>query len=424
MRAAGIREGGFDTVAPMIRSTHGAGLTTLLVFLGVTNPFAFHIFLPSLPGLAGTFDASPAMVQLTVSLYVAAFACAQLVYGPLSDRFGRRRVILAGLAIYTVAPLLCAGATSIETLAVGRALQGIGGCAGLMFARVVARDLHGRDRAAGVIGLVTMLTALATATTPMLGGYLDVWLGWRASFWCSAGLGAVVFAAIAAWLPETRPEVAFKGAVRTLVEGAALLRSPVFLGYAACATCTLSAWYAILAGLPYVMVEVLDQPPTAYGHYFPLLAAGFMLGNLVTARAAHRWGIGRLIAVGAGISIAGCVLVCAWVSFATPWPLVLFLPMAVVVFGHGLSQPGAQSGAIGVRADLAGSAAGMMGFGQWLTAAVVSQLVGISQDGTVWPTIVFVTFFTVLSLATFLLAHWGETRVRLAPTDTRPEPSK
>ena len=230
MPADGTWKSGADAVKFLIEPAHGAGLTTLLVFLSVTNPFAFHIFLPSLPGLAATFDASPAMTQLTVSLYVAAFAFAQLAYGPLSDRFGRRRVTLTGLAIYTVAPLLCAGATSIEALAAGRALQAVGGCAGLMFARVVARDLHGRNRAAGVIGLVTMITALATATTPMLGGYLDVWLGWRASFWCSAGLGAAVFAATFLWLPETRPVAPVKGAVRTLVDGVQLLRSPVFLG--------------------------------------------------------------------------------------------------------------------------------------------------------------------------------------------------
>jgi len=407
----------------MTRSVDGAGLTALLVVLAVTNQFAFHVFLPSLPGLADTFGVSPATAQLTVSVYVGTFAIAQLVYGPLADRFGRRRVVLAGLAVYTAAPLLCAAATSIEALAAGRALQAIGGCAGLMFARVIARDLHGRDRAAGVIGLVTMITALATAVIPMLGGYLDVWLGWRAGFWCSAGLGALVFVATWAWLPETRPVVPFKGAVQTLVEGARLLRSSVFLGYAGHATCTLSAWYAMLTGLPYVMVEVLELPATAYGHYFPLLAGGYMLGNLVTSRVAHRWGIGTLIVGGSGIAVAGCLVLGAWNAVGAPSPLALILPMAAVVFGHGLSQPAAQSGAIGVRADLAGSAAGMMGFGQWLTAAAVSQLVGISQDGTVWPAIAFVTFFTVLSAATYLLARWGEARARLASTDTRTDPS-
>lgn len=401
-----------------VQPATGAGLLSLLIFLSVTNPFAFHVFLPSLPGLVQALDASPATAQLTVSFYVAAFAFAQLAYGPLSDRFGRRRTILVGLTIYTAAPLLCASADSIEMLVFGRALQAVGGCAGLMFARVIARDLHERDRAASVIGFVTMVTALATAATPLLGGYLDAWFGWRASFWFAAGLGLLVWTATYLWLPETRPAGPAKSVVQTLVEGVRLLRVPAFLGYAGHATCTLSAWYVALAGLPYVMVEVLGEPQTAFGLYYPILAIGYMLGNLVTSRVASSWGIGKLIAVGAGLAVLGCLVMYIWCGLFTPVPLALFLPMSLVVIGHGISQPGAHSGALGVRPELAGSAAGMMGFGQWLTAAIASQLVGISQNGTVWPTVHFVTFFSVLSLFCYGLARMSEERAHLYPSES------
>lgn len=390
--------------------TTGTGLIPLLVLLSASTPFAFHVFLPSLPGLAQTFDVPPAMAQLTVSLYLGTFAFSQLAYGPLSDTFGRRRTILAGLVIYMVAPVICAGADSIEALAFGRALQAVGACAGLTFARVIARDLHGRDHAAGVIGFMTMITSLATAATPMLGGYLDAWLGWQAGLWSTMGLGAVVFTATYLWLPETRPKGPARSIRRTLLDGIRLLRSPAFIGYAGHATCTLSAWYAMLAGLPLVMVEVLDQPQTAFGLYYPILSIGYMLGNLVTSRVARVWGISRLMVVGAGLAVLSCVPMYLWCGLATPIPLALFLPMGVIVIGHGISQPGAQSGAFGVRPDLAGSAAGIMGFGQWLTAALASQLVGMSQDGTVWPVVHFVTFFSVVSLFCYALARWSESR--------------
>lgn len=398
--------------------TTGPNLTLMLIMLGIINPFAFQIFLPSLPGLVEDFSASHAAVQLTVSLYVGAFAFAQLGYGPLSDRFGRRRVILAGLAVYVTAPLICATAESIEALAAGRALQAIGGCAGLMFARVIARDLYDRDRAAGVIGFVTMVTALAGSATPILGGWIDVSIGWRASFWTTSALSLVVFAVTLLWLPETRPEGAADNVATTFRRGLRLLRSPVFVGYAGHGTCTLSAWYAMLTGLPFIMVEVLGQPTTAYGLYFPFLALGYMAGNLVTARVARRWGIHRLIVAGAGLALFACPVMVMWNLSLTPVPLALFLPMGLIALGHGMSQPGAISGAIGVNPALAGSAAGLMGFGQWLIAAITAQAVGMSQNGTVWPTMAFVIGFTVLSCLSALLARWGEAR-SLDPTGSR-----
>lgn len=388
----------------------GPGLTFILIMLGVVSPFAFQVFLPSMPGLLSEFSASHATVQLTASLYVGAFAFAQLGYGPLADRYGRRRVILTGLAIYVIAPLICATAESIEVLAAGRALQAIGGCAGLMFSRVIARDLYGRNRAAGVIGFVTMMTALVGSMTPILGGWIDVSIGWRANFWITSALGLVVFTITLLWLPETRPKGAAENIIKTFRRGLKLLHSPVFVGYAAHGTCTLSAWYAMLSGLPFIMVDVLGQPTTAYGLYFPFLALGYMIGNLVTARVALRWNIHRLIIVGVGLALIACPVMVVWNLVLTPIPLALFLPMGIISLGHGMSQPGATSGAIGVDPKLAGSAAGLMGFGQWMIAAITAQAVGMIQNGTIWPTVAVVIGFTVLSGLSYLLARWGEAR--------------
>jgi len=386
----------------------GKSLTLLLIGLSVTNPFAFHIFLPSLPGLTETLGASAATAQLTVSIYVATFAFAQLGYGPLSDRFGRRRVILTGIAIYVIAPLYCAHADTIEALVIGRALQAIGGCAGLMFARVIARDLFDRNKAASVIGFVTMITSLVTAAAPAIGGYLDVWLGWQASFWVTSAYGMVVFLCCYFWLPETRPDQPARGILQTFVDGATLVRSKVFVGHALHGACTLSGWYAMLTGLPFVLVEVLEQPTTTYGFYYPFLAIGYMLGNLITSRVASTWGVERLIRVGIGFALVPTAFVVIWNLYGYPSPLTLFLPFAVIVLGQGMSQPASFSLAVGVRPDLAGSAAGIMGFGQWIIAAATTQALGLVLSDSVWPVIWFVVGFGVLSAFSSLYGFRGE----------------
>ena len=383
----------------------------MLVMLGIVGPFALQVFLPSLPGLKEEFNASYAEVQLTVSLYLLTFACAQLVYGPLADRFGRRHIILVGLAVYIIAPLICAVAGSIELLVVGRVLQAIGACAGLMFSRVVARDIYGRNRAASAIGLVTMVSALIGSATPMLGGWIDVTFGWRISFWITSGLGFAVFVITFLWFPETQPKGTNLNFFKTIQESVQVLKSPVFLGYAGHTTCTLSAWYAMLAGLPFVMADVLGQPPTAYGAYFPLLSIGYVLGNLVTVRVAQSWGIHCMIIRGTGLALTACLAMVLWCLGFGLIPLALYLPMAIITFAHGMSQPAATSGAIGVNPLVVGSATGVMGFGQWFVAAGTAQLLGVIQNGTVWPTVAVVIALTTLSMLSYFLARWGEAQV-------------
>jgi DHA1 family bicyclomycin/chloramphenicol resistance-like MFS transporter len=388
----------------------GPALKAMLIMLGFIGPFALQIFLPSVPGLIDEFGVDHATVQLTISLYLATFAVAQLCLGPLSDRFGRRRVILAGVATYVVAPVICANAASIEALAAGRMLQAVGACAGLMFSRVVARDLYGRDMGAAMIGFITMSTALMGAATPLLGGWIDVTFGWRISFWLAAVFGAVVLTVTYLWFPETHPGGRGTSVLATFVDGRRLLRSPMFLGYACHGMCTLSAWYAMVAGLPFAMVDALKQSPTAFGAYFPLLSLGYMTGNLLTSRIAASWGIHRMLNVGIALALLACPLMLAWCLVLGPSPLALFLPMGLISLGHGLSQPAATSAAIGVIPTLAGSAAGFMGFGQWMVAAATTQAVGALQNATVWPTVIVVIGFTVLSALAYLFGRHAERR--------------
>ena len=289
-------------------------------------------------------------------------------------------------------------------------LQAIGACAGLMFSRVVSRDLFGRDHGAAMIGFITMSTAMMGAATPLLGGWIDVTFGWRLSFWLAASFGLVVLIVTWLWFPETHPGGRSSNILTTFIDGYRLLRSPLFLGYATPGMCTLSAWYAMVAGLPFAMVDALKQSPTAFGAYFPLLSLGYMAGNLITSRAAVAWGIHRMLNLGISLALLACPIMLIWCLVLGPSPLALFLPMGLISLGHGLSQPAATSAAIGVVPALAGSAAGFMGFGQWMVAAATTQVVGALQNATVWPTVIVVVTFTALSALAYLFGRWGERR--------------
>jgi DHA1 family bicyclomycin/chloramphenicol resistance-like MFS transporter len=203
----------------------------ILVAVTATGPLALNILMPSMPGLPAVFGTDYATVQLTLSLYLIGLAGAQLIYGPLSDRYGRRPVLLAGLGVFLLGTLTGALAASISMVIAGRVLQAVGGCAGMVLGRAIVRDLYERDRAASVIAYVTMAMVVAPMLAPLFGGFLDDWLGWRATFWFVAVYGSVVVVFCFLLLGEThRTRLPFPGPAGMLSSYLRLLRSPLFLG--------------------------------------------------------------------------------------------------------------------------------------------------------------------------------------------------
>jgi DHA1 family bicyclomycin/chloramphenicol resistance-like MFS transporter len=377
----------------------------MLVAVTAMGPVAMHLFVPSMPGLVDSFQTTPGHVQLTLTLYMLALAVATLIAGPLSDRFGRRPVILGALVIYTLAAVACALASSIEWLIAARIAQAVGGAAGLTLGRTMVRDCLDAGPAASLIATLSMLVSVVPALSPALGGYLDVWLGWRASFVVLAAFGALTCLAGLRWLTETNPHAGPGHApVGQLQIFGELVRNRVFMGYGLHCVCTLSAWYGIVAGAPFVMVTVMGRGPGEYGTWFVLVAVGWITGNLLTSQLATRTGVKRLVLAGVLVTLAASVMLVGVVAADALTPARLFVPLALMGVGHGLSQPSAMSGAIGVHPHAAGRASGLLGFVQMASGAAAAQLLGIIQAGSAWPMAIMVCVISLISLGCWVVA--------------------
>jgi DHA1 family bicyclomycin/chloramphenicol resistance-like MFS transporter len=341
-----------------------------------------------MPGLQKTFGITYGTVQLTLALYLVGMAVCQLIYGPLSDRYGRRPLLLGGLSLFVVASLAAAVAPSIEVLIIARLFQAVGGAAGIVLARAMVRDVYDRDKSASVIAYITMAFVLAPMLAPVIGGFLDQAAGWRASFWLLCVLGAVVLAASIRFLPETHRQRGTSTGGFNLVSGAVhLFGIHKFRGYAMTLAFASAVFFAFLGGAPHVMVDVLHRTPIVYGLWFMAVSVGYMIGNFISGRYTQRFGIDRLILAGNVLTLLGGLLCLSAAVSGMLSPVTLFVPMGFAALGNGLTIPNGTAGAISVDPRMTGSAAGWSGFTQMACGALASQLVGWLQ--TDWPFSVF-----------------------------------
>jgi DHA1 family bicyclomycin/chloramphenicol resistance-like MFS transporter len=374
----------------------------LLAAITALAPFSLQIFLPALPAIQASFAVAPGIVQLALSLSILANAVANLVYGPLSDRFGRRPVLLVGLAAFIAGSLGCALAPSIELLIIARIVQSIGSAAGMVLARAMVRDLYDRERSASIIAYLTMAMVVAPMLAPTIGAVLLDVASWRAIFFLATAIGVALVWPILLTLAETRPpEAASSGS--PFAGAGALLRSGPFWSYVLQSTFGICVFFAFIAGAPYFMMNVLGRRATEYGLWFILVSAAFMAGNLVAGRFSARIGLDRMVLAGALLAVTGAGLALALLLGGAWTPLALFGPMMAVGLGNGFSVPNAQAGAVSVQPLLAGTASGIAGFSQMFVAALVSQAVGMLQNGTPYPMAGFMAGCAVLSLVGFVL---------------------
>lgn len=377
----------------------------ILIAISAVGPLALNIFMPSIPGLQQEFGISYGVAQLTLTLYLIGMAACQLVYGPISDRVGRRPMLLAGMSLFVLASLMAALAPSIHVLIAARLLQAVGGAAGIVLARAMVRDVFDRETSASVISYITMAFVVAPMVAPAIGGYIDVHGGWRIGFWLLAGLGAVVLAAAWFYLPETHVNRNPAGSGMGLVTGAArLFALPRFRSYTIVLAFTSAVFFAFLGGAPHIMMDVLGRTPMEYGAWFATVSAGYMAGNFISGRYTRAVGLDRMILYGCSITVVGGALCCAAAVTGLLSPATLFLPMCLAALGNGLTIPNGTAGAISVDPRLTGAAAGWSGFSQMACGAAASQLVGSLQDG--WPAAVFwfMAGTSVLALAAHVSA--------------------
>jgi MFS transporter, DHA1 family, multidrug resistance protein len=365
---------------------------------------ALHIVVPALPLLARVFDDSAAHVQLVLTLYLAGIAGGQLVYGPLSDRFGRRPVLVAGLAMFLGGTVVCGFAGSLAALIVGRVLEGLGACAGIVLTRAIIRDVYEREAAARGLALVMMAMTLAPAVSPALGAYLAEWVDWRAIFALLGVFGGCVLAMTAARLRETNTQPAPLDLVGMAGAYVTLLRSPQFLGFALCSACTSASWFTFIASAPHILSDALGEPPSTYGLMILLPMATYMLGNAAAARFAPRLGSLRMLIAGRAIALTAAAALALWYIFAGLSIWTVFLPIGLCEIGDGLSQPAAMAAGLSIRPRLAGTASGLMGFLQMAVASLGTFVVALLPYPIAVSMIAVVGGFIALALGFGLFA--------------------
>jgi MFS transporter, DHA1 family, multidrug resistance protein len=353
-----------------------------LVAISALSPFAINVIVPAMPELQRVFSTSYSHVQLTLSLFLASVAISQIVIGPLSDRFGRRPVLLIGLSCFTLACVVAAFATSVEALIGLRIVQGATGCVGLVLGRAIVRDLFERRQAASMIGYITMGYALAPMVAPFIGGLLLEGFGWQAIFWFMAGFGLTCIAVVYRFIAETNLRPTPKISFGTLfADYRRLVRDGDFVLFTMAASFGSGFFFAFLGGAPYVSEHILGLSPIRYGMWFGLIALGYSTGNFLSGRFAERIGVTRMILAGSIIAVVASTIPPALFALGYGSAAALFVPMMLTGISNGIVLPNAIAGAISVRPEIAGAAAGLSGAVQIGCGAGMSALAGILLEG-------------------------------------------
>jgi DHA1 family bicyclomycin/chloramphenicol resistance-like MFS transporter len=362
-------------------------LTLLLAMLTGLGPLSLDMYLASLPSIGRLLDAPTSQVQLTISAYLIGFAIAQIFHGPLSDRHGRRPVLLAALGIYLLATLACALSFSIETLIAARLIQALGGSGASVLARAVVRDMYEGSRVGRELARMASIMALAPLVAPLIGGVLETAFGWRSNFVALLCFGVIAWMMVWFLLPETlrqrAPEPVSIGATvrsyrRFLADGSFVIH----LGIAACCLCGLFAWISTAA---FVLQDIYGLSAMVFGMSFAVGSSGYLVGTSIAARFVVRWGSRKTMGLGA-LAMALSGLTMATLLALTPLGAAgVIAAIALYTIGMGLTLAQAQAGALLPYPDRAGAASSLLGFVTQTLSAVVGAILGHMLGASAWP---------------------------------------
>ena len=373
-----------------------------IAFLG---PLAIHIYMPVIPAVKAAFGLSDALAQATFTVAVLGMGVATLAYGSLSDRHGRRPVLLSGLCLFLLGSVLSAVAVNVPMLVAGRVVQALGAGCGITLVRTIARDAYGVERLVKAIAYLTMFYTIGPMISPVVGGLLVDTLGWRAVFGFSVVAAAAITVSVWLVIYETRPagETGPHGKVlRSYVE---LLAQPRFVALVLQTGFATGTFLIVATASSTLMKELLARPATEFGLYFMLLPLGFMCGTMISSRLGNRAPTETMVLVGSLVCLAAVAVQAALLMSLPPAPLMFFIPGAFVTMAQGIALPYAQAGAMGTIPRLAGTAAGIGVFMQNFWAAISTQAYGLLADGTPRPMIVMAVLCAVLTLVFGAIPH-------------------
>jgi DHA1 family bicyclomycin/chloramphenicol resistance-like MFS transporter len=382
-------------------------IPALLVSASFVSILSTDLYTPSLPHLQGVFDTDAERVQLTMSLNLLGFALAQLLYGPLSDRIGRRPVLLGGMLGFALASLGCAFAGSIEALVVARVLQGMTACAEAVVGYAVIRELYDETAAVRVLGAYGMAIAFAPAIGPVIGGHMHVLFGWRSNFFLLTGLILVVAFLIWRNLPETLREPD-PGAVdpRRILRGyLALLGDSAFMAYALIAGMVIAGLFAMVTAFPFLFIERMGVRTEHYGYYYAAIVLAYFLGSLLVNRVAGHLSSDRLLAIGLGFCAVGGLALLLLVAGGLETPVRVTATQCLFAFGLGLVLATAPIRAFDVSRVGHGYAAALIGAAEMGCGGIGAFLVGVFHDGTAWPIALVIAGSAVLAIGHFLIVR-------------------
>ena len=402
----------------------GLVVLVLALLLG-TQPVTTDLYLPALPALTASFGASMAQAQLTLSALLLAFGCSQLLWGPLSDRFGRRPILLSGLAAYVAASVGATLAQTMDLLVAWRVVQGVAMGAVVVCARAIVRDLYEPQEGARVMSKgLTGLGVLACLSAPV-GGVIAWGFGWRYALLALAVFGCFALALILMRFQET---VATKNpsALRpaTMLDvWRNIVASPTFLAYSALSATSYGGLFTFLGTSSFVFMQVLGVSNTAYGGLMFINSLFYILGTFLCRRWLLRFGVQKSVALAAVFTLAGgtAMGVLAYLGVMNVWAIMV--PQVLFMVGHGIHQPCSQSGAVGPFPKSAGAASALNGFVMMLVAFAIGTYLGANMDGTVRPLAYGVWFWSVaiaLVAWTLVRQYGGQTKLPNAAAMVKP----
>jgi len=361
-----------------------------LASIALMGPLAVHAFMPVIPAVKVGLQISDSLAQLTFSVALFGMAAATLVFGALADRYGRRPVLLSGLAFFLIGSLASLFAVSVTTLVIGRLLQAIGAGCGLTLVRTIARDAYGPDKLVKVLAYLTMFYTIGPMIAPVASGLLVDHFGWRGVFALALAGGAVIATGAYLTIYETRPAKSGSfgpkpGMLRGFVQLVSHLR---FVAYVCQTGFSTGAFMVTASAASFIMKETLHRPAAEYGYWFLAFPAGYFFGNFVSSRVGSRARIETMVLIGSILSLASAVVLCVLLAADVVTPLSVFGPGFLITFAQGIALPYGQAGAMAIEPRLAGTASGVGVCLQNLFGAMTTQTYGLLADGTVWPLII------------------------------------